>query len=381
MADTAAYLVDAVLVDVPVRQWVLTLPYWLRRATARDASLCSRILQIFIDAIGRQLRAYWPSGQHGAVTVIQRFGGGLNLNPHFHTLVPDGVYREAPTGEIRFSSVPSPTPAQLHQILQKILAKLRAHLERMGYGMAQMIDAPVAWHACLDASIGQRQLLGKHAGAPIEKIGGADPSEEYSPQPLRAGLEGFTLHAGVTIDALDRPGLERLCRYIARPAVAQDRVAIQPNGDIAYTLKSPWRDGTTALTFAPLDFIARLAALVPPPRANLVRYHGVFAPAARLRPKIVDQAPNTLAMTMGHKAANNGSKRRRRNLLWAELMRRVFGIDVLACPQCEGRCRVIACIDDPVVIRKILTHLGLPATGVQLHPARGPPQLEFADAV
>jgi hypothetical protein len=51
-------------------------------------------------------------------------------------------------------------------------------------------------------------------------------------------------------------------------------------------------------------------------------------------------------------------------------MRRVFGIDVLACPQCEGRCRVIACIEDPVVIRKILTHLGLPATGIQLHPAR-----------
>ncbi len=129
---------------------------------------------------------------------------------------------------------------------------------------------------------------------------------------LRSLRAGFP-EAKITLQV--RPGLERLCRYIARPAVAQDRVAIQPNGDIAYTLKSPWRDGTTALTFAPLDFIARLAALVPPPRANLVRYHGVFAPAARLRPKIVGQAPNTLAMTMGHKTANNGSKRRRRNLL------------------------------------------------------------------
>ena len=58
-----------------------------------------------------------------------------------------------------------------------------------------------------------------------------------------------------------------------------------------------------------------------------------------------------------------------------------FGIDVLVCPECEGRCRVIACIDDPVVIRKILTHLGVPATSIQLHPARGPPQLEFVDAV
>jgi len=86
-------------------------------------------------------------------------------------------------------------------------------------------------------------------------------------------------------------------------------------------------------------------------------------------------------MNVGHKTANKGSKRRRRNLFWAELMRRVFGIDVLACPECEGRCRIIACIEDPVVFRKILAHLRLPATGVQLHPACRPPQLDFVGAV
>ena len=382
MADTAAYLVDTVLVDVPVRQWVLTLPTWLRRAVARDAPLCSQILKIFTRLIGRHLRTHWPSGQYGAVTVIQRFGGGLNLNPHFHTLVPDGVYREGPDGKVRFSPVPSPTPAQLHQMLVDIITALRRHLMRRGYGMAELLDEPVAWHACLDASIGQRQLLSQDAGAAIEKIGDGDLADPlHQGHPLRAQLEGFTLHAGVTVEADDRPGLERLCRYIARPAVAQDRVSTRPDGNIGYALSRPWRDGTTELSFAPLDFIARLAALIPPPRANLVRYHGVFAPAARLRPKIVGGESVQLATAMGHKKPDAGKKRVRRNLLWAELMRRVFGIDVLVCPECEGDCRVIACIDDPAVIRKILEHLGRPSGGVELHPARGPPQLEFVDAV
>ncbi len=172
-----------------------------------------------------------------------------------------------------------------------------------------------------------------------------------------------------------------MCRYIARPAVAQDRVSARPDGNIGYALSRPWRDGTTELSFDPLDFIARLAALIPPPRVNLVRYHGVFAPAARLRPKIVGRESAQLATAMGHKKADTAKKRGRRNLLWAELMRRVFGIDVLVCPECEGDCRVIACIDDPAVIRKILEHLGRPSGGIELHPARGPPQLEFVDAV
>ena len=381
MADTAAYLVDTVLKDVPVRQWVLTLPMWLRRTVARNSRLCSRVLKIFTHAIGCHLRTFIPAGHYGAVTVIQRFGSGLNVNPHFHTVVPDGLYVERPDGEVVFRAVPSPTPAQLQRMLVDIMTALRRLLKRLGYGMAELIDEPVAWHACLDASIGQRQLLGKDAGAPIEKIRQGDPRALSAQQPLCARLDGFTLHAGVTVEAHDRPGLERLCRYVTRPPLAQDRVSIRPDGNIGYTLSKPWRDGTTELSFAPLDFIARLAALIPPPRANLVRYHGVFAPAARLRSKIVGQASPQLATALGHKKPDAGKSRGRRNLLWAELMRRVFGIDVLVCPECQGHCRVIACIDDPAVIRKILEHLGRPSTGAHLHPARGPPQLEFVDAV
>lgn len=83
---------------------------------------------------------------------------------------------------------------------------------------------------------------------------------------------------------LERQGLlERLCRYISRPAVSEKRLSLTLNGNVRYQLKTPYRDGTTQVIFEPLDFIARLAALVPKPRVNLTRFHGVFAPNSKHR--------------------------------------------------------------------------------------------------
>ena len=83
--------------------------------------------------------------------------------------------------------------------------------------------------------------------------------------------------------AKERRKLERLCRYISRPALARTRLSLTPSGKVRYHFKTPWRDGTTHVVFEPLDFIARLAALVPKPRVNLTRFHGVFAPNSRYR--------------------------------------------------------------------------------------------------
>jgi hypothetical protein len=253
----------------------------------------------------------------------------------------------------------------------------------MGYHLAELIDQPVAWHACLHASIGQRQLLGGDAGMPIEKCRQKNTESIAYQSHLWAKLGGFRLHAGVATDAKDSGGLERLCRYIARPAIAQDRLSTRYDGKVVYALRHRWRDGTTEVVFDPLDFIAHLAALIPPPRTNLVRYHGVFAPAARLRSKSVGRLNPHLASAMGHKVPGTKEGRGRRNLLWAELMSRVYGINVLTCPECGGESRVIACIEDPAVIRKILRYLGLPIQGATLHPSRGRPdqQLYFVDVV
>jgi hypothetical protein len=94
---------------------------------------------------------------------------------------------------------------------------------------------------------------------------------------------GFNLHAGVAVRADERRKLERLCRYITRPAVSEQRLSLTAQGKVRYQLKTPYRDGTTHVIFEPLDFISRLAALVPKPRVNLTRYHGVFAPNSQHR--------------------------------------------------------------------------------------------------
>jgi hypothetical protein len=107
-----------------------------------------------------------------------------------------------------------------------------------------------------------------------------------------------------------------------------------------YELRRPWRDDTTHVAFLPLELMEKLAALVPPPRVNLVRYHGVLAPAARHRANVVPKVEKPITNP--------------RNYSWAELMRRVFAIDVLKCPKCHGRMRVLTAIHSPEAIQAIL---------------------------
>ena len=149
-----------------------------------------------------------------------------------------------------------------------------------------------------------------------------------------------------------------------------------------YTRKTPYRDGTTHVIFEPEDFIARLAALVPKPRAHLTRYHGVFAPASPDRPRVV---PGTRAAAVND--ANDfgepSATARQRSLTWAQRLMRLFAIDIQICRRCGGRLRVIASIEDPAVIERILEHLGR-GTVDAAHPrqakrrrrqSRGPPEL------
>ena len=103
-----------------------------------------------------------------------------------------------------------------------------------------------------------------------------------------AKANGFSLHAGVSCEGHQKDKRERLCRYISRPAVATPRLSLSSTGKVLYTLKTPYRDGTTQVAFdrgghPSVDFIARLAALVPKPRVNLTRFHGVLAPNHRWR--------------------------------------------------------------------------------------------------
>ncbi len=106
-----------------------------------------------------------------------------------------------------------------------------------------------------------------------------------------AVVSGFSVHAGVSIRGEDRKGLERLFKYAARPPVAADRLAQLPDGSLNYQLKTPWQNGTTQVIFEKLEFMARLAALLPAPGVNLIHYFGVLGPAAKWRASIVPVPP------------------------------------------------------------------------------------------
>ena len=125
------------------------------------------------------------------------------------------------------------------------------------------------------------------------------PRDADFKQPLCADISGFSLHAAVRCGADDRQSLEQLCRYITRPALANERVQTNAAGQVVLKLKTPWRDGTTHLVMSPLEFMQRLAALVPRPRLHLIRVHGVLAPSfttsAKLHALVVPQEPEAPA--------------------------------------------------------------------------------------
>ncbi len=119
----------------------------------------------------------------------------------------------------------------------------------------------------------------------------AMPRDAGFKQALCADINGFSLHAAVRCGADERQALEQLCRYITRPALANERVQCNAAGQVVLKLKTPWRGGTTHLVMTPLEFMQRLAALVPRPRLHLIRFHGVLAPNAELRAMVVPQGP------------------------------------------------------------------------------------------
>ena len=153
-------------------------------------------------------------------------------------------------------------------------------------------------------------------------------------------------------------------------------------------LQHEWADGTTHLVFTPGELLERLATLVPRPRVNLLLYHGVLAPNAAWRRAIVPAVAVEIvaspedagaAPAVPAPEADDAPSHRRarpRYRAWADLMRRAFESDVLACPQCGGRMVVLATIDDPAVIQRILRHLGLSLDTGDPASARGSPEAD-----
>jgi hypothetical protein len=297
----------------------------------------------------------------------------------------DGVYVEN-RGKPRFHRVSAPFKAELEVLLRQISERVARHLERRGllerdlessYLTLDPTDQDEGINSLLGHSITYRVAVGPRAGQKAFTLQTlpALPERSADDPPYVAKANGFSLHAGVAAEAWERDKLERLSRYITRPPVADKRLSLAPDGNIRCALKTPYRDGTTHVILEPMDFIARLAALVPRPRVNLTRYHGVFAPSSPLRGQITPARRGKGGRPQPETEADDGPAHSRRSMTWAQRLRRVFAIDIETCEACGGPVKVIAAIEDPGVISKILQHLEAREATERRPPARGPPRL------
>ncbi len=298
MTESAALLVDAVLPEEPVRQWVLSVPFPLRFLFAAEPAAMGQVLAIVYRALAshliRKAGLTRATGQTGAYTLE-------NSRP-------------------RFRRVPPPSPTELDAILTVVTARIAGHLERRGLLI--------------------RDLESSH----LTRAPGEDAALEI--------LQGHSI------------------TY---------RIALGPHeGRKAFTLQTvPAREPTTKrflATHAGFSLHAGVAALKPTPRVHLTRYHGVFAPHSRWRAKITPAGRGS-----GVKAADTRTPAEcHRAMSWAQRLKRVFQLDLQSCEGCGGQVRVIACIEDPLVIGKILEHRersGPETAGAGRRPeVRGPPR-------
>jgi hypothetical protein len=206
----------------------------------------------------------------------------------------DGVYAvSADRSRARFRWVKAPTSDELTQLTHTIAQRVARYLERQGLlvrdagnsycltteGVDADHDSPI--RQLLGSSITYRIAIGPQQGLKVFTL---QTLPDCGDDPFASAVgtvAGFSLHAGVAARANERDKLERLSRYIAKPAVSTKRLSLTRNGQVRYELKTPYNDGTTHVLFEPLDFISRLVALVPKPKVNLTQFHRVFAHISR----------------------------------------------------------------------------------------------------
>jgi hypothetical protein len=410
MANTAAHLVDRVIPAVPVRQWVLSLPFELRARAAFDAKVLTALVRAFAKALGARHRSWARSlgieAEFGAITFVQRFGSSLNLNVHFHVVVIDGVFSRDDERRLLFTPAPPPTRAEM----LTVVGHVRERATKLLRQCANEADEDTR-HKPLDTCA--QIALGR---GDVRAVGDDDDdAADEVAVPHREGEAvddaGFNLEASVRIDAADDFGREHLLRYCARPPLSLARLRELPGGKLAYRIKKLPNGRAKVRVMTPLELLARLAALVPPPKHPLVRFHGVLAPRSSWRRDVVPKppeekketrhehakpkrprderepddkptratkpatpsprsplalvprsellAPNVLSVSHWDRLSSGALLAKSPRVDWASLLRRTFDADVLECPKCAGRLRVLGVVDEPEVVRAFLDELAI----------------------
>jgi hypothetical protein len=336
---------------------------------------------------------------------------------HDHSVWLDGVYvRPDKDAAPVFVPAEPPTREQIERVATRVRDRFVSWLRRTKRIDPRPVEErsneasePDALCALLFA--GSQKGTLSAVTAPPETPEAHDPSAETRlDTQLRArrsrwaaNVDGFSVHAGTTVDARSRIGLEQLLRYCARPAVSLERLTRLPDGRFAYRVKHPLRNKTHRV-MDPMELMARLASIVAPPRYPLVRYFGWFAPGCKARRRIVpgraanpkrccaehertvteapaphDDAPETKTVTKTETETQTKTETRPLSPLdavprltssdggtripWAELLRHGLGVDALRCPKCSATMTVVAVVKEPDECRRYMEHAGIATRG------------------
>jgi len=316
VVEFGEWLCMDVLKNIPHRHFVFSIPKILRRYFLYDRKLLADLSRCAWGS----LKAFLQDAVHendpipGAVIAMQTFGDFLGFNPHTHILVTDGCFY----GDGGMFRVAPPLE------LKKLEAIFRHKVFRL--------------------------LLNK--GKITQELIAMLSSWRYS---------GFNVFCGNRISPTDDTAMENLARYIIRASFSQERMQyLDQEGTVVYRSK----DGAATRNFPALEWLAAMCSHIPNRGEQMVRYYGYYSNVSRgkRQKEGLDNAIPCIFEPQGTERAFRKS--------WARLIQKIYEVDPLVCPKCQGTMRIISFIEAPSVIRDILNHLGL-----WLLRARPPPKI------
>ena len=223
-----------------------------------------------------------PNPEFGAISFIQRFGNTLNYHPHFHFIVADSIFEK--NGETITFHEAILTPDDIADVLDAIEKSILQLFNRRGW----------------------------FNNDEVEKILGLENT-------------GFSLDAKVKIQSWDHESVERLIRYCARPAFASEN--LRWNGHwLIYRLPKPCHTGKRFIQLDPIEFIDKIAALIPPARRHRHHYHGAFAPNSPLRPCVTKVAIENSLKHVSIPIHETAQKTSKTSFTWAKLIARIYEV-------------------------------------------------------
>lgn len=353
--DRTRFVQQRVIGDTPIRQWVLTLPPPLRIYLAFHPRLVTMVLRQFLTFIFQQLakaakKCLRKRGitakvrflKAGAVTAIQRFSTDLSLNLHFHSLVTDGVFVKLPTDDSPWFLEISVSSKDVAEVAMKICRWTCNLLKRDG-----------RWEAVHEASntnfptVTGHLTLGDNPPA-LHRFCGVASDQETDRPVGRDGIYAFNVYARDSVRRGDRKNLRRLIRYILSPPFTNEQLRPDPDSanHLFVDLKRPMLDGTETIRLTLRQFFNRLVWATPRPRANLLRFHGVYASNAALREEVV---PAELPAPAPAPSPDDGPDDYE---AWGELQSHTFPSNLRRCHRCGGRMKLVALKSDRILYRR-----------------------------